>query len=60
MDLDDLDPRNKKREPRNLDIMSIVALDELITELEAEITRIRQVIAAKKGARAGVNLVFKN
>jgi len=28
--------------------------------MEAEITRIRQVIAAKKGARAGVNLVFKN
>jgi len=28
MDLDDLDLRNKKREPRNLDIMSIVALDE--------------------------------
>jgi len=28
MDLDDLDLRNKKREPRNLDIMSIVTLDE--------------------------------
>ncbi len=59
MDLDDLEPRNKKPEPRNLDVMSIEALDEYIAELEAEIARIRQAIAAKKDARAGANSVFK-
>jgi len=59
MDLDDLEPRNEKPEPRNLDVMSIEALDEYIAELEAEIARIRQAIAAKKDARAGADSVFK-
>jgi len=59
MDLDDLEPRDKKPEPKNLDVMSIEALDEYIAELETEIARIRQAIAAKKEARAGANSVFK-
>ena len=59
MDLDDLEPRDKKAEPKNLDVMSIEALDEYIAELKTEIARIRQAIAAKKEARAGANSVFK-
>jgi uncharacterized small protein (DUF1192 family) len=59
MDLDDLEPRNKKPEPRNLDVMSIKALEECIAELEGEIARVRQAIAAKKDARAGADSVFK-
>ena len=59
MDLDDLEPRNKKPEPRNLDVMSIEALNEYIGELEVEIARIRQAIAAKKEARDGADSVFK-
>ena len=59
MDMDDLEPRDKKPEPKNLDVMSIEALDEYIAELETEIARIRQAIAAKKEARAGANSVFK-
>ncbi|MDP6785727.1 MAG: DUF1192 domain-containing protein [Rhodospirillales bacterium] len=59
MDLDDLEPRNKKPEPRNLDVMSIEALNEYIGELEAEIARIRHAIAAKEEARAGADSVFK-
>jgi uncharacterized small protein (DUF1192 family) len=59
MDLDDLEPRKKKPELRNLDVMSIEALNEYIGELEVEIARIRQAIAAKKEARAGADSVFK-
>ena len=39
--------------------MSIEALNEYIGELEVEIARIRQAIAAKKEARAGADSVFK-
>ena len=60
MDLDDLEPRDKKPEPKNLDVMSIEALEECIAELEAEITRVRQAIAAKKEARTGADSVFKS
>jgi uncharacterized small protein (DUF1192 family) len=59
MDLDDLEPRNQKPEPKNLDVMSIEALDEYITELEAEIARVCQAIAVKKDARDGADSVFK-
>ena len=60
MDLDDLEPRDEKPETKNLDVMSIEALEECIAELEAEITRVRQAIAAKKEARTGADSVFKS
>ena len=59
MDLDDLEPQKQKPEPKNLDVMSIEALGEYIAEMEAEIARVRQAIAAKKEARAGADSVFK-
>ena len=40
MDLEDLEPRNRKPPPKNLDVMSIEALHEYIAELEAEIARV--------------------
>lgn len=59
MDTDDLEPQQKKPEPKNLDEMSIEALGEYIAELEAEIARVREVIAAKEDARSGAETVFK-
>jgi len=59
MDLEDLEPRNRKPPPKNLDVMSIEALHEYIAELEAEIARTRETIAAKKKARSGADAVFK-
>ena len=59
MDEDDLLPRNVKPRPRNLDQMSIEALEEYIAELEAEIARARAVIAEKGDARSEAEGFFK-
>ena len=61
MDEDDLEPQHQKKKPapKNLDEMSIEALEEYIAELEAEIVRIREAIAGKQDARAGAEQYFK-
>ena len=59
MDTDDLEPEQKKPEPKNLEEMSIEALEEYIAELEAEIARVREVIAGKEVARSGAEQFFK-
>lgn len=60
MDPEDLEPRKKKVEPRNLDVLSIGELNEYIAELEAEIDRVRAKIAAKQAHRAGAASLFKS
>ncbi len=60
MDLEDLEPRAKEPQKKNLEIMSIEALKAYIGELEAEIARIREAIALKEKARAGADSVFKS
>lgn len=45
--------------PKNLDIMSIDALLEYITELEAEIARARETIKAKEKAKSEALSAFK-
>ena len=59
MDEQDLEPRNKKPPPRNLDVMSIKALGEYIEELEADITRVRGVIQQKQTAQSAADTFFK-
>ena len=59
MDIEDLEPKNKKPEPKNLEVMSIEALGEYIEELVAEIARVRIEIASKEKAREGAEAVFK-
>ncbi len=59
MNTDDLEPEQKKPEPKNLEEMSIEALEEYIAELEAEIARVREVIAGKEVARSGAEQFFK-
>ena len=51
MDEDDLVPRNVKPVPKNLELMSVAALEDYIAGLEAEIARARAVIADKGDAR---------
>lgn len=60
MDVEDLEPQREKPKPKNLDIMSIEALQEYIGELETEILRAREAIAAKEAARDSADSVFKN
>lgn len=60
MDTDDLEPaRPSLSEPRDLDMMSVAALEGYIGELEAEIDRVRAKIDAKKSARGAADSVFK-
>ena len=59
MDVDDLEPKNDKPKPINLEVMSIEALQKYIEELEDEINRVNQEIKAKEAARKGAESVFK-
>ena len=59
MDLDDLEPRAKKPALKNLDEMSLAALEDYIAGLEVEIARARAAIAAKRTSRQGAETFFK-
>ena len=59
MDTDDLEPPKKKAEIKNLDIMSIEALQDYVQELKSEIARVESAIAAKQKARSGAEAFFK-
>ncbi len=60
MDTDDLEPQEKKKDVKDLDVLSIDALNEYIEELEAEIARVREKIAFKQEARKGAESFFKS
>jgi uncharacterized small protein (DUF1192 family) len=59
MDERDLEPRNRKPDIKNLEVLSIEALEEFIGELESEIERARQEIARKKLARSAADSIFR-
>lgn len=59
MDIEDLEPRKKAPEKRNLEPLSVEELIEYIAELEAEIGRARAAINAKQSVRAGAEALFK-
>ena len=59
MDTDDLEPEKKKPKLKDLEEMSIEALQEYIAEMEAEIARVREAIAGKEDARTGAEVFFK-
>jgi len=59
METDDLEPQQKKPALKNLEVMSIEALNDYIGELEGEIARAREMIASKEDARAGAETFFK-
>ncbi len=62
MDTDDLEPRapKTKPKPKDLDVMSVEALEEYIGELQAEIDRVQEKIAEKQSARNAAESVFKS
>ncbi len=59
MEEQDLEPRTQRKKPKDLEIMSIEALEEYIAEMEAEIERARAEIAAKRDYRSAAEDVFK-
>ena len=58
-ELDDLDPRNAKKKPLNLDEMNIGDLKEYVTVLKAEIERVETKIRAKEGHASAAASLFK-
>ena len=58
MNADDLEPTVKKDIIKDLDVMSIEALGDYISELEEEIERVKEAIIAKKRARSSAERVF--
>ena len=59
MDEEELEPRRKPAQPRDLTLMGIEELETYIAELEAEIVRVRSDITAKLGQRRGAEALFK-
>ena len=58
-DLDDLDPRNAKQKPLNLDDMNIEDLKEYVATLTAEIERVEVKIKAKQSHASAAASFFK-
>ena len=56
---DDLEPIFTVEDRKNLEVMSIDALHQYISELEAEIERIREAISGKNNARTNADTFFK-
>ena len=58
-ELDDLDPRNARKKPLNLDDMNIEDLKEYVATLKAEIDRVEAKIKAKQGHASAAASFFK-
>ncbi len=58
-ELDDLDPRQKKPQPKNLDAMNIDDLKEYVAALKAELARVEDKIKSKQGHAAAAAAFFK-
>jgi uncharacterized small protein (DUF1192 family) len=58
-DLDDLDPRNAKKKPLNLDDLNIDDLKEYVAVLKAEIDRVEAKIKGKQGHASAAASLFK-
>jgi uncharacterized small protein (DUF1192 family) len=59
MDPEDLEPRNRKPPPKNLQLMDIEELEDYIAGMRAEIERAEAMIRSKKAVRAGADALFK-
>lgn len=59
MDWEDLEPRAKTPPKKDLEAMSVEALQDYIADLEQEIVRARETIARKTDARSAAESFFK-
>ena len=60
MELDDLEPRNRPPQKKNLEVMSVEELEEYVAALEAEIERARETIAKKRDHLSSADSLFKS
>jgi uncharacterized small protein (DUF1192 family) len=59
VDEEDLEPRRKIPKLRDLTPLAIAELENYISELETEIVRVKNEIAAKRKQRGGAESLFK-
>ena len=59
MENDDLEAPKTRPRPKDLEVLSIEALNDYVEELEAEIGRVRVAIKVKQAARSGAEQAFK-
>jgi uncharacterized small protein (DUF1192 family) len=59
MEEDELEPRRKRAQLRDLTLLGVEELESYIAELEAEIARVRLEVSAKLGQRRGAEALFK-
>jgi uncharacterized small protein (DUF1192 family) len=60
MDPEELEPRKQKPQLRNLDVLSIEELHTYIEEMQVEIRRVEEKIAAKKAHINAAAGLFKS
>ena len=60
MDIEELEPKKQKPQPRNLDVLSIEELNTYIEEMRTEIKRVEEKIAAKKAHINAAAGIFKS
>jgi len=60
MDLDDLEPRNRPPQKKNLEVMSLEELADYVLALKAEIERTEEMIAKKRDHRGSADAFFKS
>jgi uncharacterized small protein (DUF1192 family) len=60
MDMDDLDPKTKKPQKRNLEPLGVAELENYIGELREEIARVEADIARKKKHLSVAESLFKS
>ncbi len=60
MDIEELEPRKKKPEPKNLEAMGVEELEAFLAELETELARVKAEIEGKKAYLAGTGAFFKS
>ena len=57
---EELEPQTKRPALRDVELMSIDALNEYIVELNEEIDRVRQAITVKEAAKGAAESVFRS
>ncbi len=60
MDMDDLEPKTKKPQKRNLEPLGVAELENYIGELREEIARVEADIARKKKHLSAAESLFKS
>jgi len=60
MDIEELEPRKKKPEPKNLEAMGVEELEAYQAELETEVARVKAELEGKKSYLVGAQAFFKS